>query len=555
MNFKSIWISLSAILFFLLVACRVYAQDTDIVKNPGITSELHRANIGKIIFTDHDIEPDALKSTDFLSNYQLTNKSNLFITVCLANANTNYLHQLAPGLSADSVLKVGNYQFSFYVDGKLIYRSELWAGAPQANFQNTKSIWTMPLIDNNNEGAYWSQSSWGRFMRSGGDSMLTDGRHKFRMEIRDYVKTPDLKVGPLLAAGELDMQVYRHPAINIASIHISPVKPYDGLPVSKETYNHDKIKEMIGNIDADVFKHITSVVVLKNGKILIEEYFNGSGRDSLHDVRSVGKSFSSTMVGIAASEGYLKPESQTVGDFYDVKTFENYSPAKGRVALRELLTMSSRFDGDDDDNTPGNEENMYPTPNWVKFVLDLPMDTVKYIGQWHYFTAGVVLLGDILNKSVPVSLESYADIKLFKPLHITNYHWEYTPQKVVNTAGGIQMNALDFAKYGQLYKNNGVWNGRQIIPATWVAKTFTKHKVIPGRDNEYYGYLFWNKTYRVNGKGYETFYCSGNGGNSIFVFKDQPIVVVITATAFGTAYAHTQVDKMMEQYILPAVVQ
>ena len=154
MDFTSMRISLSAILFFLLVAGGAYAQDTDIVKNPGITSELHRANIGKIIFTDHDIEPNALKSTDFISNYQLTNKSNLFITVCLANANTNYLHQLAPALSADSLLKVGNYQFSFYVDGKLIYRTELWAGAPQANFQNTKSIWSMPLIDNNNEGTY-----------------------------------------------------------------------------------------------------------------------------------------------------------------------------------------------------------------------------------------------------------------------------------------------------------------------------------------------------------------------------------------------------------------
>jgi len=555
MNFTSIRILLPAILFFLLIGGSIYAQDTDIVKNPGITSDLHQTNIGKIIFTDHNVAPNALKPADFLSNYHLTNKSDLFITVCLANANTNYLHRLAPQLSVDSLLKVGNYQFIFYVDGKCIYHTELWAGAPQANFQNTKSIWTMPLIDNANEGAYWSQSSWGRFMRSGGDSMLTDGIHKFRMEIRDYVKTPDLKLGPLLAVGELSMQVYRHPEINIANIYLSPIKPYDGLPVSKESFDRDKIKQMIGNIDSGVFKHITSVVVLKSGKILIEEYFNGSGRDSLHDVRSVGKSFSSTLAGIAEHDGYLKPESQTIANFYNVKDFDNYSPSKGRVALKELLTMSSGFDGDDDDNTPGNEENMYPTPNWVKFVLGLPMDTVKYTGQWHYFTAGVILLGDILNKSVPGGLETYADNKLFKPLHITNYHWQYTPQKVVNTAGGIQMNALDFAKYGQLYKNNGIWNNKQIIPTDWVAQTFTKHKVIPGRDNECYGYLFWNKTYQVNGKGYETWYCSGNGGNSIFVFKDQPIVVVITATAFGTAYAHTQVNKMMEQYILPAVAK
>lgn len=554
MNFTPYRILLLSVLILLLTG-NLHAQDTDIVKNPGITSQLHRANAGKILFTDKDADPNTLKQADCLSNFHLTNKSNLFITVCLANANTNYLHQLAPQLSADSVLKVGNYQFSFYVDGKLVYRTELWTGAPQAKFQNSKSIWTMPLIDNDNEGAYWSQSSWGRFMRSGGDSMLTDGPHKFRMEIRDYVKTPGLKVGPLLASGELDLQVYRHPVIDMANIHLSPVKPYDGLPVSKENFDHDKIRAMMGNIDAGVFKHITSVVVIKNGRILIEEYFNGSGRDSLHDVRSVGKSFSSAMAGIAESEGYLKPESQTLNDFYDVKLYNNYSPAKGKVALKELLTMSSRFNGDDDENTPGNEENMYPTDNWVKFVLDLPMDTVKYTGQWHYFTAGVLLLGDILNKSVPVSLENYADIKLFRPLHITNYHWQYTPQKVASTAGGIQMNTLDFAKYGQLYKNNGLWNGKQVIPVAWVAKTFTKHKAIPGRSNEYYGYLFWNKTYHVDGKGYETDYCSGNGGNKIFIFKDQPLVIVVTATAYNQGYAHSQVDKMMEQYILPAVIK
>lgn len=218
--------------------------------------------------------------------------------------------------------------------------------------------------------------------------------------------------------------------------------------------------------------------------------------------------------------------------------------------------MSSEFDGNDDDpNSPGNEENMYPTDDWVKFALDLPMDTLKYKGQWHYFTVGVMLLGSTLNSLVPGGMDSYADTKLFAPLGITNYRWQYTPQHVVSTAGGIRMNALDFAKYGQLYKNGGKWNGTQLIPREWINKTFTKQLPITGRPGEYYGYLFWNKTYHVNGKNYETYYCSGNGGNKIFVFKNQPLVVVITATAYGAGYAHTQADKMMQQYILPAVLQ
>lgn len=123
--------------------------------------------------------------------------------------------------------------------------------------------------------------------------------------------------------------------------------------------------------------------------------------------------------------------------------------------------MSAAFEGNDDKReSAGNEEKMYPTKDWVKFTLDLPVDSVGAKGEWHYFTAGVVLLGDIIDKKVPGGLEKYADEKLFKPLGITKYKWQYTPQKVANTAGGIQMNALDFAKYGQLYKNNGKWNGR-----------------------------------------------------------------------------------------------
>jgi CubicO group peptidase (beta-lactamase class C family) len=240
--------------------------------------------------------------------------------------------------------------------------------------------------------------------------------------------------------------------------------------------------------------------------------------------------------------------------FYDLHRFEHYAVEKENVAIKDLLTMSSVFDGDDNTNSPGNEDNMYPTENWVNFTLNLPVNLTRPAGEWHYFTAGVVLLGDILNKTVPGGLEKYADTKLFKQLGITEYKWQYTPQHVANTAGGIQLRALDFAKYGQLYKNEGKWNGEQLIPAQWVHKTFTRHKAIPGRTEEYYGYLFWNKKYKVVGREYETFYCAGNGGNKIFIFPDHPWVIVITASAYGALYAHPQVDKMMTEYIIPALV-
>jgi CubicO group peptidase (beta-lactamase class C family) len=363
-----------------------------------------------------------------------------------------------------------------------------------------------------------------------------------------------LKIGDVIATGELALKVKRKPDIDLSKVKLCNPKPYIGLAVSTDHYDHDKIKALKGNIDEAVFKNITSLVVIKNGKLLIEEYFNGANRNTLHDVRSVGKSFASTIAGIAKGEGHLKNEEQPISLFYDLNKFANHSPQKEQVTIKDLLTMSSGFDGNDDDmDSPGNEEYMYPTDDWVRFALNLPLNTAKYKNEWHYFTAGVVVLGDILNKSVPGGLEHYADKKLFNPLSITRYKWQYTPQNVPSTAGGIQMNTLDFAKYGQLYKNQGKWHDQQIIPADWIQKTFTRHKAIPGRTDEYYGYLFWNKTFAVSGKPYEAFYCSGNGGNYILIFKDQPLVIVITATAYNAPYAHPQVKKMLEQYILPAL--
>lgn len=530
---------------------KLHAQENNLVANQGITSAVHQANLGKLFFSATAVsiaEPD--KSV-FLESYELTNKSNLYITFFMDNSMTNYLHELEPLLSAGQLVQKGNYQFTYYVDGQLIYKTELLPGAPRALNQDTETALSKPLISDN---SLWSNSMWGRFMRNGGDSILTDGRHLLRIEVRPYINHSELKVGKLIAAGQLILNVKRKGKISILGISLSAVKPYRGLEVSVDTFNKAQIRELKGSINEGIFKHITSVVVIKNGKILIEEYFNGATRDSLHDPRSVGKSFAGTITGIAIKDGYLKDEDQTLKEFYDLKSFANYAVEKENSTIKDLLTMNSVFDGDDEDvKSLGNEDNMYPATDWTKFALDLPVNPSAK-SKWHYFTAGVVLLGDILNKSVPGGLETYADEKLFKPLGITNYKWEYTPQKVPNTAGGIRMSALDFAKYGQLYKNGGRWKGKQIIPEDWVNASFTKQQHIQGRSNEFYGYLFWNKTYKVNGKAYETFYCAGNGGNKIFVFKDQPLVVVITATAYGAMYGHTQVDNMMEDFVLPSVL-
>ncbi|WP_212003051.1 serine hydrolase [Chitinophaga sp. HK235] len=538
----------------LTIICLLLCQYVRVHAQTGNTPFLYA---GRIVFTSENISPSSLKTTAFLSTYHLTHKSNLFFTAYADSPLVRYLHQLEPEAGTEELLQRGNYQFTLYLDNRQVYQSNLHPGAPSAEAKKTETIISKPLIDNTTPSMLWSQYFWMRFLANGGDNALTEGPHQLRMEIRPYIRDKNevIKTGVLIAAGELPLTVKRRPDINLQTITLHTPPPYQGFPLSHESFDHNKIKLLKGYIDEGVFKNITSIAVIKNGQLLIEEYFNGSGRDSLHDVRSVGKSFAAAIMGMALKDGYLKSEEQPLHDFYDLKTFAHYSPEKERITLKALLTMSSPLDGDDNDNdSPGNEENMYPTDNWVKFTLDLPYNRSRKPGEWHYFTAGVVVLGDILHQRIPGGLEQYADRRLFRPLGITHYQWQYTPQGVASTAGGIRMNTLDFAKFGQLYQNNGRWQHQSILPASWVQKTFTRYASIPERNQEYYGYLFWNKTFHIHNKNYETYYCSGNGGNYIFVFKEVPLVIVVTAEAYNKPYAHPQVNTIMEQYLLPALL-
>ncbi|MBC7911889.1 MAG: serine hydrolase [Pyrinomonadaceae bacterium] len=537
---------------YLFLAAAIFGQ-TDLVKTEGITNPLHQANIGKITFMSTLIPIENYKETDFLKAFELKETGDLNIRVFMDNSLTNYLHRLAPSLTAEELVKNGNYQFLFFVDGALVYKENVFASAYAIENKNTKTILQLSLMNSTNEETGGS-ALWRRFLLNGGDEALTEGTHSLKIELRPYLKTPELKVGNLIARGELQLTVIK-PKIDEKQIAIQLIEPNSGWKISKDAYDKKRIRELNRKIAENFYKEIKSIIVIKDGKLLIEEYFNGATRDTLHNTRSVGKSFASAMMGIAINDGYIKSEDQTLKEFYDLKKFANYAPKKEGVTIKSLLTMSSGFDADDDnEESPGNEENMYPTSDWVKFALDLSMDNKKEVGNtWNYFTAGVIILGDIINKSVPGGLEKYAENKLFKPLSIKKYEWPYTPQKVASTAGGLQMSSLDFAKFGQLYKNGGRWHGKQIIPRHWVDKTFTKYLPVPYGENAHYGYLFWNITYNVNNKPYEAFYATGNGGNKIFVFKDQPLVVVITTTAYGKSWAHPQANRIMERYILPAV--
>ncbi|MCX6561957.1 MAG: serine hydrolase [Candidatus Aminicenantes bacterium] len=543
------------VILCLAIGSITAGRSQDLVKNDGLTGPLHKAHLGEVTFMAKPVPLADLGEKDLLKTFELREAGDLNIRVFMENSLINYLHRLAPGKSVEELSAAGNYQFTFIVNGTVTYTENLPPGAGGINGKITQTTYRVPLMSTTAEDS-WGRFLWNRFLMSGGEDAFTAGMHELKIEIRPYIKSPDLKTGEIIASGRIVLKVVK-PEVDESKIAPQTILPGSGWPVSADPFDREKIRDLKRKIAQRDFKDITSLIVIKDGKLLIEEYFNGVGRTSLHNTRSVGKSFASALTGLALRDGYIKNLDRTLGESYDLGAFAHPSPKKSSVTLRDLLTMSSAFGGSDQDmDSPGNEEKMYPTADWVKFALDLPMDEAKENGkQWDYFTAGVVLLGDILDKVVPGGLERYADQELFKPLGITKYEWQYTPQKVVNTAGGLALTALDLAKFGQLYKNGGLWDGRPVLPKSWVEATFHRYLKVPTRENTSYGLLFWNTTYRANGRPNETFFATGNGGSKIYVFTDQPLVVVVTATAYGKSYAHPQVDKMMERYVLPAVVR
>ncbi|GGG98424.1 hypothetical protein GCM10011416_15700 [Polaribacter pacificus] len=516
-------------------------------------SKVAPTQVANTITFTKNTEGSQLVDTTALNHFLLQADSKLAIEFTLDQPLVKDLQDLAPTETVDELLTKGNFQFTFKVDGKTVYVEDLSKGAGSSDAKKNQLIYRVPLI-HPEPLDFWGWFMWLKFMKlHGGRDALYTGDHKLRVEVRGYVNTTEKKLSPVLAEGTIDVSVADLP-YDQKLVPIQRIEPTQDFKIAASSYNYKKIQELNKKIAQGRFENINGIVVLKNNELLIEEYFNGTKRSSLHDARSVGKSIASTVMGIAIDEKYIKSENSKLNEFYQLKNYQNYSQKKEEVTIKSLLTMSSTFVGDDDNmSSLGNEELMYPTKNWLKFALDLPMEEAKVIEKdYSYFTAGVIILGDLLEKSVPNGLEAYTDKKLFKPLQINQYKWQYTPQGVANTAGGIQLSALDFAKFGQLYKNKGRWNGAQIVSSDWVEKSLSKQVKQPHAD--WYGYLFWNKEYTVAGKKYEVAFSNGNGGNKIFIFKDLPFVIVLTASSYNLPYAHSDADLMMVNYILPAIL-
>jgi len=272
------------------------------------------------------------------------------------------------------------------------------------------------------------------------------------------------------------------------------------------------------------------IVIVRNDRLVAEAYFNGYARDTQHDMRSVTKSFTASLAGIAIEQGLITLDDTLPQHIDRFAEFSNVDERKRSIRIIDLLNMQTGLNCDDGvESSPGNETHMYRHDDWIKYILGVPMQTDP--GTFaSYCSGGVTVLGSIIATRSGQKLEDFARARLLDPLNMASVRWLHSPLGVTNASSAIQLRPRDAAKFGNLFLNGGRWYGVQVVPQTWIERTAERHTAIHG---EGYGWLWWKSSFQVRGSSQPGMYASGNGGNMIFVLPAERLVVVITASNYN----------------------
>ncbi len=337
----------------------------------------------------------------------------------------------------------------------------------------------------------------------------------------------------------------------------------DGLPVStlrKEGIDPKPIGDMLAAIRSGGYTKLDSVLIARNGKLILESYFNGYDRDTMHDTRSSFKSVTSALAGIAVDKGLISDPNQAISSYFPDywSDIQVDIERKQRISLIHLLTMTAGFDAEESFGIgPFREDDMFQSSDWVGFSLDLPMAHDPGT-RFSYNSSTTFLIGEIVARAAGESLPKFAKKHLFEPLDIATYCWTLTPKKRAVAQGSFFIRPRDMLKIGQLFLNQGMWKDRRIISARWIEES-TKHHMDtlydskesqPQRDG--YGYQWWTR--RARNSIFDHYFASGNGGQRIHVFPRTNMVVVFTGSHYNQAIGHRQPTEIFDHYIVPAVL-
>lgn len=305
-------------------------------------------------------------------------------------------------------------------------------------------------------------------------------------------------------------------------------------------------------VQGDNRRFVDCILVIRNGYIVAEEYYNGFGKEIAHNVKSVSKSFLSAMTGIALRDGHLENLNLRMLDFFPEYVYPSIDPRKHDITVRHLLMMRAGIDNDDN-----LYHQIYYSSNWIKTTIELPL-LYDPGTTFSYNTFQTHLLSAILTKAIGMNTLDFANINLLEKTNIECASWDQGPQGYYFGGNNMYFTPRNMARLGDLYMHNGNLNGEQVVPAKWVNESLTNYTNWGGAvwgdlENVNYGYLWWLGEIRSH----EVYLAIGHGGQFVICFPDLNMIVVATSDNHVDGNTADQQERavvsIVSDYIVPAV--
>lgn len=297
--------------------------------------------------------------------------------------------------------------------------------------------------------------------------------------------------------------------------------------------------------DLDTFledTHTQAFIVIQDDQILYEKYFNGIEQDSIVTSFSMAKSFTSALIGLAIADGYIESVNDPITDY--LPELAERDPAFAQITIRDLLMMSSGIRYEEFFFFSGDNTKTYYYPD----LRDLALNQTEIVGSpgesFLYNNYHPLLLGMILERATGKPVAAYLAEKVWQPLGMAyDGSWSLDEADFEKMESGINARAIDFAKFGRLFLNEGDWGGTQIIPTEWVLESTTRDKNVPesyyspefqeSLPNGYYKYMWWGLQ---RDEGDYDFSAIGNHGQFIYLSPSKQLIIVRHGEKYGVDY-------------------
>lgn len=359
----------------------------------------------------------------------------------------------------------------------------------------------------------------------------------------------------------------REPDFKKHTKHQQSIPDTDWLLSTSEKVGLNEAKLQAAVATASAIQGFRSMLVVKNGKLVTEEYFSRKDDPRPQHVQSITKSITSLLIGIAIDKGVIKSEKDVIKPFFPEYFSKPHDERKQNITIEQLLTMTSRLNFADSpyysvyENTshwqePGSWKAYWYSDNYYDRALSVELVETDDEIAMIYNTPACNLLTTVLKKSANMTSKEFADKYLFGPLGIKNYFWFHDSD--YNYVGGhtIFIRPRDLARIGQMILDGGKYQGSQIVSEAWLDKSFASfvpdHLKTDDAETVFdYGYLWWLGEY----KDYKYQFGWGFGGQFLFMVPEANTLVVTTAFPDTTGLTHWERSQKIIKEIMHNVIE